>query len=291
MPSPLWRAIANIISVDVEDYFHPNEVQQSRGVRPDQWDSLPSRVEAATKRTLDLFARHQTQGTFFILGWVARKFPRLVRDIADAGHEIACHSHLHRLVYDLTPAEFRDDTRTAVDAISQACGIAPKAYRAPSYTITSRSMWALEILAECGFTHDSSIYPIHHDRYGIPGYSRRPVTVSTPSGPIVEVPIAAVELARGHVAPVGGGGYLRLLPYAYTAAGIRRLNMEERVPACIYFHPWEIDPHQPKLATGALARLRTYLGLAGMESKIDRLMTDFRFSTMAQVHPAPHPAE
>lgn len=274
----------NIISVDVEDYFHPSEVQGSSGVSPADWEKLPSRVEDATRRCLDLMARTRTHGTFFILGWVASRYPGLVREIAAAGHEIACHSFLHQLVYDLSPQQFREDTRQAVDAISNACGIAPRAYRAPSYSITKRSMWALEILAECGFTHDSSIYPIVHDRYGIPGYPRNAHAIATPSGTIIEVPVAAVKLSESRTTPVGGGGYLRLLPYAYTAAGIRRLNHQDGMPACIYFHPWEIDPHQPRLASGAIARLRTYLGLGSMERKLERLLGEFEFSTLAQVH-------
>ncbi len=275
----------NVISVDVEDYFHPSEVQSAGGLGVERWKTLPSRVEDSTRRCLDLLARGRTKGTFFILGWVAENYPGLVREIAAAGHEIACHSHLHRLVYDLSPAEFRQDTLRAVKAISDACGVTPKAYRAPSYSVVKRSMWALEVLVECGFTHDSSIYPIAHDRYGIPGFPRDARTIETASGPILEVPVAAVRLSKSHVAPVGGGGYLRLLPYAYTAAGIRRLNVEERLPACVYFHPWEIDPGQPRLAKGALSRMRTYWGLGSMEKKLDRLLAEFSFGTLEEVYP------
>src|SRR3984893_2391474 len=198
----------NIISVDVEEYFHPSELQKC--ITADQWSSLPSLLEPQTRRVLELFERHHVRGTFFVLGWVAKRHPRLVREIATAGHEIGCHSYAHRLVYDLTPAEFREDTVQAVGAIADACGLKPTAYRAPSYSITKRSLWALEILAECGFTHDSSIYPISHDRYGIPGFGRHAMVLHTPAGPIQEIPIATVELSSKRVAPVGGGGYLRL---------------------------------------------------------------------------------
>lgn len=273
----------NAITIDVEDYFHPSEVQAS--VSADRWNSMTPRVDKATDRCLELLARHQTKGTFFVLGWVARKSPKLVRRIADAGHEIACHSFWHRLVYDLTPDEFRQDTLDAVAAIADACGVRPTAYRAPSYSITERSWWALDVLASLGFTHDSSVFPIRHDRYGVPGYSRGAVIEQTPSGPIFEVPPATAQLSATRRAPVAGGGYLRMFPYAYTAAGIRRLNAEG-MPACVYFHPWEIDPAQPRLVTG-IAGFRTYMGLARMERKLDRLLHEFRFTTFGAVYPVP----
>src|SRR5688572_20196640 len=275
----------NVLSVDVEEYFHPSEVQ--RFIDAD-WSSLPSRVEWQTMQIIDLFARHEVKATFFIVGWVAEKHPQVVRAIANAGHEIGCHSYAHRLVYELTPKEFRRDTERCVNALADACGARVRAYRAPSYSITSESMWALEILAELGFTHDSSIYPIRHDRYGIPGFPRHAHIIETPSGPICEVPIATVEFSSGRTAPVGGGAYLRLLPYRYTAAGIRKLNAEKQ-PACVYFHPWEIDPDQPKLANSMIARMRTYTGLHSMMRKLDRLVTEFQFSTMADVYALPVP--
>jgi polysaccharide deacetylase family protein (PEP-CTERM system associated) len=272
--------VLNVLSVDVEEYFHPTEVYVSEP----QWERLPSRVEEQTFQILELFDKKRVKGTFFILGWIAEKRPHLVRAILAAGHEIGCHSYAHRLVYHLTPDQFRQDTMRAVDTIASACGVRPKVYRAPSYSITQKSFWALEILVECGFTHDSSIYPIAHDRYGIPGFSRHAQTIETPAGSILEVPIATVKLSKDRVAPVGGGGYLRLLPYCYTSAGIRALNQKEQKPACIYFHPWEIDPDQPRLAAGRIAQLRTYLGLKGMYRKLERLLSDFSFSTLTAVH-------
>lgn len=271
----------NILSVDVEDYFHPSEVQRS--VDPSRWDSLPSRVSDATSDVLDLLARHHTRATFFILGWVAERHPALVRRIAAEGHEVACHSYAHALVYSLSPAEFKKDTLRAVAAISDACGLRPTAYRAPSYSITRDSAWALEILAECGFTADSSIYPVRHDRYGIPGHERGPHFLETSSGRLLEVPPATARLSASRVVPVGGGGYLRLLPYRYTAAGIRRINLIDRAPACVYFHPWEIDRNQPRLAASPLSRLRTYLGLHAMQGKLARLISEFQFGTLAEV--------
>lgn len=275
--------VTNILTIDVEEYFHPTEVQAFVG--QNQWETLPSRVEPEVRLVLDLLEEHNVKATFFVLGWVAERRPGLVRAIAERGHEIGCHSHAHRLVYDLSPAQFRQDTMRAVAAVEGACGVTPRAYRAPSYSITRESFWALETLLECGFTHDSSIYPIAHDRYGIAGFERHAHILETPSGPLTEVPIATVRLANGRVAPIGGGGYLRLLPYVYTAAGIRRINRVDQQPACIYFHPWEIDPHHPRLATGAIARLRTYTGLNGMRGKLERLLSEFRFSSLTAVHP------
>ncbi len=275
----------NALTIDVEEYFHPAEIQASVG--PEQWDSLPSRVEDQVLQVLDLLAQNRVTATFFILGWVAERHPRCVREIVAAGHEIGCHSYAHQLVYRLTPAAFRRDTLRAVNAIEDACGVSPWIYRAPSYSITGKSLWALETLIECGFTHDSSIYPISHDRYGIPGFERHAHVIHTPSGVIREIPAATVKISQNRVMPVGGGAYLRLLPYRYTSAGVRRLNREEEKPACIYFHPWEIDPDQPKLASGMIARLRTYSGMKGMAAKLNRLMSDFQFSTIGEVYGKP----
>jgi polysaccharide deacetylase family protein (PEP-CTERM system associated) len=275
--------VTNAITVDVEDCFHPSEVQKSAGLT--DWTKLPSRVEIATREVLDLFAAHGVKGTFFVLGWVAEKHPALLRAIVAGGHEVGCHSYAHQLVYELTRRQFRDDTLRAQAVIADACGVLPRAYRAPSYSIVAESMWALEVLAECGFTHDSSIYPIAHDRYGIPGFRREAHLRDTPSGAIVEIPVASVRLSSTRTCPVGGGAYLRLLPYRYTAAGIRTINRDEGRPACIYFHPWEIDAGQPRLARGFIARARTYTGLARMKRKLERLLRDFRFSTIASVYP------
>jgi polysaccharide deacetylase family protein (PEP-CTERM system associated) len=275
--------VINALSIDVEEYFHPTEVQDSFG-GPDNWATLPSRLQQPMDNILDLLHRHNVKATFFILGWVAKHHPRLVAQVADAGHQIGCHSYAHRLVYDLTATQFREDTKRAIGAIEDACGQSPQVYRAPSYSITARSMWALEILVECGFTHDSSIYPISHDRYGIPNFGRNLQRLDTHFGPIYEIPVAAAQLFDRWVTPVGGGAYLRLLPYAYTAAGIRWMNQKESMPACIYFHPWEIDPQQPRLASGRVSRWRTHTGVKGMYGKLQRLLTDFQFSTIAEAY-------
>jgi polysaccharide deacetylase family protein (PEP-CTERM system associated) len=275
----------NALTVDVEEYFHATEVQNSIGEK--SRSLLPSRIEFQLHKTLDLLESKNVSATFLVLGWVAEHYPKLVREIVQAGHEIGCHSYAHRLVYDLSPAEFRADTLRAVQAIEDACGVTSRIYRAPSYSITRKSMWALEVLSECGFKYDSSIFPIAHDRYGIPGFDRRPHLITTPSGPILEVPVATVALARSNVLPIGGGGYLRLLPYRYFSAGIRRANHGEHLPVCIYFHPWELDPDQERLPMGLISRLRTYSGLAGMQKKIERLIDEFSFSHMSAVYPYP----
>jgi len=273
--------MVNIFSVDVEDYFHPSEL----GGNVSSWTRYPSRVDVGVDFLLEALASREVRATFFILGWVAARHASLVRRISEAGHEIGCHSYSHRLVYDLTPTQFQEDTRQAVQAIADATGVIPRVYRAPSYSITRKNLWALEVLASCGFTHDSSIYPIVHDRYGIPGFPRHACSINTASGAIVEVPIATVQLGRRQVAPVGGGAYMRLFPYRYMAAGIRRINQRERVPACVYLHPWELDPWQPRLASNVISRLRTYTGLRGMRRKLARLFDDFRFTTLGAVHP------
>jgi polysaccharide deacetylase family protein (PEP-CTERM system associated) len=273
----------NVLSIDLEDYFHPTEVQQYAG--SDEWVNLPSRVEHSTQIVLDLLESKGVKATFFVLGWVAEHHPALIRKIAAQGHEIGCHSYRHELVYALRPEEFEEDTRRAVKVIEDACGVTPRTYRAPSYSITARSMWALDVLASCGFTHDSSIYPISHDRYGIPGFGRHAQLLQTPSGSILEVPVATVQLSKTSVAPVGGGAYLRLFPYRYTAAGIRQINNVESQPACIYLHPWEFDPESPRLTSGFVSRVRTYTGLASVASKFARLLDEFEFGTLSAVHP------
>ena len=255
---------SNVLSVDVEDYFH---VEAFAGVVPrSAWDSFPCRVEPNTRRLLDILDEHGTRATFFILGWVADRYPGLVREIVQRGHEPACHSYWHRLVYSLDREEFRRDTVRAKECIEQAAGIAIQGYRAPSYSITSRSLWALEILVEAGFTYDSSIFPVHHDLYGIPGAPRAPFRIETPSGALVEYPISTFRWG-GQNLPVGGGGYLRMLPLWYTRFGIRRLR-QESVPLIVYLHPWEIDPAQPRITASLKSRLRHYTNLKHMEARL-----------------------
>jgi polysaccharide deacetylase family protein (PEP-CTERM system associated) len=257
-----------ILSVDVEDYFQV-EAFSDRVCR-DEWPNYPHRVEANTLRVLDLLDECSVKGTFFILGWIAEHYPAIVREIAARGHELAVHSYWHRLIYKLSPQEFREDTRIAKDAVEQASGQAVYGYRAPSYSVTRKSLWALEVLAECGFRYDSSIFSVRHDLYGIHDAPRTPFRVSTPSGTLKEFPITTFRLGWGPNWPVAGGGYLRIFPFLYTRLGVGRA-LREGVPVITYFHPWELDPEQPRMAGRALSRFRHYTNLSRTAGRIRQL--------------------
>ena len=269
--------VANAMSIDVEDYFH---VSAFDGVVPrTAWDSLESRVCDNTLRLLDLFDEFHVRSTFFILGWVAERHPSLVRDIASRGHEVASHGYAHRLIYDQTPAAFRQDVRHAKRLIEDACGRSIRGYRAPSYSVTPRSLWALDVLLEEGYEYDASIFPIRHDRYGIPVSERHPYLIERRIGTLAEVPGSTARIGPVNL-PVGGGGYFRLLPYAWTRWGIGRINRLEGRPAVFYLHPWEIDPGQPRLPAGRLAKVRHYRNLDCTEARLRHLLTDFRFDAV-----------
>ena len=272
--------VLNALTVDVEDYFQVSAFEH-RVPRAD-WDRLESRVVRNTERILAIFAEAEVRATFFVLGWVAERFPHLVRQICLAGHELASHGYDHRLVYSSTPEEFRQDLRRARSALEAASGQPILGYRAPSYSITRQSLWALDILISEGYTFDSSIYPIHHDRYGIPGWSRHIHRLQRPGGALWELPGSTFRWA-GTNFPIGGGGYFRLLPYIWTRRGINRLNAAEGQPAIFYLHPWEIDPEQPRIATHGLARLRHYGNLDKAEARLRKLLTEFRFGAIDEV--------
>jgi polysaccharide deacetylase family protein (PEP-CTERM system associated) len=279
--------LLNVISVDVEDYFHAEAFAEI--VQRSEWDSYASRVEDNTRRLLDLFARLNVEATFFVLGWVAERFPKLVRDIAAAGHEVACHSYWHRLIYKLDPKEFREDTYRAKQVIEQAAGVQIYGYRAPTYSIVINSLWATDILAELGFTYDSSIFPTHHDRYGIPSAPRFPFVINTTSGPLIEYPIATFRLWGDLNFPFGGGGYLRLLPWWYNQLGFRRAKVEG-IPAVAYIHSWEIDSQQPRLKARLKSRLRHYKNLGKTYGRLENMLRQgnfisFRNSGLAAIAP------
>jgi polysaccharide deacetylase family protein (PEP-CTERM system associated) len=275
--------VVNALTIDVEDYFH---VSVFDGVIPrSDWERLDSRVSANTSRLLDLFAERNVRATFFVLGWVAERFPDLVSRIAADGHEVASHGYGHRLVYDQTPRAFRDDVRRAKGLLEDASLTRVHGYRAPSYSIVPRSLWALDILIEEGYTYDSSIFPIRHDRYGIPVSGRHPYLVERTGGRIVEAPASTTTLA-GMNLPVAGGGYFRLLPYEWTRWGIARVNQLEGRPVVFYLHPWEIDPGQPRLPCGMLSRVRHYRNLDRTESRLVRLLGDFSWGPMRSVLPS-----
>ncbi len=276
-PAPETSRIVNAMSIDVEDYFH---VSVFDGLIPrSRWDTLESRVDANTRRLLDIFDAFGVRSTFFVLGWVGERHPGLVATIASRGHEIASHGYAHRLIYDQTPAGFRDDVRRAKQILEDASGRRVVGYRAPSYSITPRSLWALDVLAEEGYEYDSSIFPIRHDRYGIPVSARTPYVIDRNEREIVEVPGSTTRVGPLNL-PVAGGGYFRLLPYWWTKWGISRVNRLEERPAVFYLHPWEIDPGQPRLPAGRLGRFRHYRNLEHTEARLRQLLTDFRFDAI-----------
>ena len=270
----LLQAMYNALTIDLEDYFHVGAY--AGHIRMDEWDSYPSRVAQNTDRLLDLFEQHNCRATFFVLGWVAERKPQIVARVAAAGHEIGCHSHLHRRVFNLTPQEFREDTRRAKATIEDAAGRKILGYRAPNFSITRKSLWALDILAEEGFQYDSSIFPVEHPSYGIPDAPRTPYCVTTKNGRILEFPMPTLVIGSMR-SPIGGGAYLRLLPYRYTRWSIRHLNRHDNIPACVYIHPWEIDPEQPHMGGSLSARTRHYFGLRSTESKLKKLLSDLEF--------------
>lgn len=271
----------NAFTIDVEDYFQVSAFEKN--IPKDRWESYPHRVEDNTLRMLDMLASRDIRATFFILGWVAEKYPSLVQRIADQGHDIASHSYWHRLVYELTPDVFREDLRKSKQVLEDITGLEVTAYRAPSFSITKKSIWALDVLAEEGFRSDSSIFPIVHDRYGIPGAKQGIHQVTTKSGSLWEFP-PSVRKILGYNLPVSGGGYFRIYPYWFSAQSFREVNRKANRPFMFYVHPWEIDPDQMRMdfAKGT-TRFRHYVNLAGNEKKLERLLDDFEFTTMEAV--------
>ena len=268
----------NALTIDLEDYYQVSAF--AKGSSVDHWEGFTSRIEQNTEKLLSLFGAENRKATFFTLGWVARKYPNLVRQIADAGHEIACHSDAHHSVYTLTAKQFREDTAQAKKSLEDIAGVSISGYRAPSFSITADTLWAFAILAELGFTYDSSIFPIKHINYGMPQAPRLPFLVRTSAGPIVEFPMPTLQLGASR-APIAGGAYFRLLPYWYTSWGIKYLNSAERSPACIYLHPWELDSEQPRMNGSLTAKMRHYFGLRATEGKFRRLLHDFEFQPMS----------
>lgn len=272
--------IVSAFSVDVEDYFHVESFR--RILDPADWDSMEQRVEPNTLRLLRLLDEFGVKGTFFVLGWVAERRPQLVGDIQAAGHEVGIHGYDHRPITAMTPAGFREDIRRAKGIVEDATGQAVLGYRAPTYSVVEDTLWALDVMVEEGLRYDSSIFPIVHDRYGIPDAARYPWVEERNGERLVEFPISTVRLL-GRNLPFVGGGYLRLLPMPYVRWGMRRVTQVERRPSMLYVHPWEIDPDQPVLDVGRVARIRHYRGLAGVEDRLRRLLREFRFDTVRSV--------
>lgn len=275
------REILNAFTVDVEDYFQVAALASA--IDRSSWPQRESRVERNTGVLLDMLAESRVHGTFFVLGWIAERHPALIRRIADAGHEIACHGFSHQLVYTQSADEFREETTRSKHTLEDLTGQSVVGYRAASFSITRQSLWALDVLIDLGFQYDSSIFPIRHDRYGIPGADPCPSLLAAPSGrTLVEFPMSAARFA-GVAVPVSGGGYFRLLPYAVTRAGLRQINGRFGRPFTFYLHPWEIDPGQPRVRVDWLSRLRHYTNLDRCESRLRRLLQEFRFGAMREV--------
>jgi len=273
--------IVNVLSIDVEDYYHVSAF--SKSVATSDWDLYPSRVERNVGRVLNLLRKHNAKATFFVLGYVARRFPELVSKIAAEGHEIGSHGLRHQRIHHQTPEEFRKDIRVARSVLTEQVQRPVVCYRAPSFSIVNDTRWAMDILVEEGFEIDSSIFPVRHDLYGMPDASRFPSWNKTPHGhPLFEFPPSSVRIA-GNNWGVGGGGYLRILPYSFTRWALMRINRLERQPGMVYFHPWEIDPEQPRISAGLRSRFRHYTNLSEMESKLEKLLSDFRFGTLSEV--------
>ncbi len=272
--------MANAMSVDVEDWFQVGAFE--RVIDREQWDSLPQRLEGNVRRILDLFAQENVRATFFTLGWVAQRYPILVRAIADAGHELASHGWDHARVFTMDRSAFARDIADARKAIEDAAGAGVSGYRAPSFSIDHRTPWAFEELAEQGYAYSSSVAPVKHDHYGwsdAPRFAFRPLA----DAPLVEIPVTTALLGQRRLA-AGGGGFFRVLPYGFTRWAIAQVNRHEQRPAIFYFHPWEVDPGQPRMRHAPLrSRLRHYTGLGRMEGKLRRLLRAFCWGRMDEI--------
>ena len=271
--------LRNALTVDVEEYFQVAAFE--RTIPRDAWEVAESRVEFNTGRVLELFAAHGKRATFFVLGWIAERHPALVKRIVADGHELASHGYDHTRIHHFTAERFRADvvkTKAILEAIG---GVAVRGYRAPSYSINGRNLWALDVLQETGHVYSSSIYPIRHDLYGMPEAPRFPFRIRPDA--ILEIPVTTVRLG-GRNYPCGGGGYFRLLPYAAFRRMLARVNEQDRQSGLFYFHPWEVDPGQPRVKDAPLkSRFRHYLNLNSMHGRLERLLRDFEWGRMDEV--------
>jgi len=270
----------NLLTIDVEDYYQVSAFEPY--VPYGRWSEYESRVMGNTCRILELLDFYRVRATFFTLGWIAERYPSLIRLIVQQGHELASHGYRHRRISKMTPDEFRQDVERTRWILEDCAGQSILGFRAPSFSILSHTLWALDILEEAGFRYDSSIFPIYHDLYGMPGFARFPSVYRLSEGRrIVEVPPSTVCWGRWNL-PVAGGGYFRIFPYWYTQWGIRKMNLQEKQPAVVYLHPWEIDSGQPRLAGPLRSRLRHYTRLNQTEGKLRRLLTDFQFGPVLE---------
>ncbi len=272
-------APVNAMTVDVEDYF---QVQAfATCIDRASWDSIPCRVEANMDRVLAQFDRAGVKGTFFTLGWIADRYPAVVRQIVDAGHELASHGYGHARADGQTPAEFAEDVRHARTVLEQIGGVSVTGYRAPTFSIGPRNPWAFDVLEQEGYAYSSSIYPVKHDLYGVPDAPRFPYRPA--AGRLLEIPMTTLRLGARNM-PIAGGGYFRLMPYALFRAALRRFHRAEAAPGVFYFHPWEIDPAQPRVRQASrMSRFRHTVNLSAMSGRLEHLLRDFTWGRMDQV--------
>lgn len=270
----------NAMSIDVEDYFQVSAFAPH--IRREDWDTLPCRVERNVDVILGLLDEADAKATFFTLGWIAERYPQLVRRIVDNGHELASHGYGHQRASDLTPAEFRADIVRAKRILEDLGGVAVRGYRAPSFSINQANWWAVEELENAGYVYSSSIYPVRHDHYGMPDAPRFPHRPNGAGG-ILELPPTTLPLL-GRNLPAAGGGWFRLLPYAMSRWMLRRVNRQDRAPCMFYFHPWELDPGQPRQpGLSARTRFRHYVNLQRMPDRLGRLLNDFEWDRVDRV--------
>lgn len=268
------------MTIDVEDYYHVSAFAKS--INRKDWPDMQSRVEANTDLLIELFSEHNIKATFFVLGWVAERYPQIVRSIIESGHEVASHGYSHQLVYNQSIEEFTDETKRSKQILEDLAQKPVLGYRAASYSITKKSEWALDILHELGFKYDSSIFPVHHDRYGMPGTPQFPYIRKTlKSAEIIEFPISSVKML-GYQLPIAGGGYFRLFPYFFSRFGLNKINKTNN-PFVFYLHPWEIDPEQPRIEASLFSKFRHYNNLKKCESRLRQLINDFNFTTVSEV--------
>lgn len=270
--------ITNYLTIDVEEHFQVAAFEDV--ISSKNWSDHDSRVSRNTEMLLDLLDDYDTKATFFIVGWVAEHHPELVLEIRGRGHDIGCHSYMHKKIYELTQDEFRADTRKAKNILEQIIGEKILGYRAPSYSITMKSLWALDILEELGFEYDSSIFPVHHDNYGIPDAPRFKYHHSKQN--LIEYPISTAKVL-GYNVPVAGGGYFRLFPYWLTKKLLNIINDQEKQPFMFYLHPWEIDPGQPRVNNSKmLSKFRHYNNLNKTKERLEKLLNDFKFGSITE---------
>ncbi|PIE63633.1 MAG: polysaccharide deacetylase [Desulfobacterales bacterium] len=271
------QPVQNYLTIDVEEHFQVSAFEDI--IPTSNWHNYESRVAGNTRKILSILNEYNTKATFFVVGWVAEKHPELVKAIQKEGHEIGCHSYAHRKIYDLTPEIFEEDTRKAKNILEDITGEKIRGYRAPSYSITSKSLWALDILEKLGFEYDSSIFPTYHDNYGIPDAPRFEYYHEKHN--LKEYPVSTIRILRKNL-PVAGGGYFRLYPYWFTRAGLNSINQKEKRPFMFYLHPWEIDPAQPRFQNARFfSRFRHYNNLSKTSGRFKRLLKEFSFTSIS----------